>query len=723
MSNYSSNQSTWQAALTLAARGIPVFPLKDKRPLEDGGFHTASTDPARIEQWARLYPGCNWGMPTGQRSGFDVLDIDGAEGLASLEAYEAEHGPLPLTPTQVTGSGGRHYLFATTGEVRNSVKGMMPGWDTRGDGGYIVISPSVHPETGEPYQWLEGLSIVDIEPAPWSEHLLGLYRAQASKRATVEPGARIPLGVQESTLMRMAGAMRRQGCDEAEILAALRVASAERCDPPVLDKDLRRMAASVCRYDPESPLVSAEHTEMGDADRFISVNQQRARYSPEQERHYAYDGKVWVNGKALWARFAQETALATMAAAEAMPGVLPVPDGQQATPEQKAKLAAIEHATKLQSRYKLTAMAELAAPRLPIEVEQLDANPWLFNVDNGTLDLKTGTLRPHSPDDYLTHLAPVAFDPEAQCPTWDAFIERITDGDRELATYLQRIAGYALTGSTNEQCVFVIYGDGQNGKSTFVETLAKLFGDYWLKLPTKALMAKREDGIPNDIARLPGVRMAVANEVSAGRRLDEATVKDLTGDDTITARFMRQEFFDFTPTHKLFLYGNYKPLVRGTDNGIWRRIKLIPFTQIIPDSERDPDLKSKLAAELPGILNWALAGCMAWQAEGLPEPKAVKDATAEYRSEMDVIGQFLEECTERGRGKKAKAADLYGAYQHWCEANGELPVSGKLFGAELRKQGLTNLKSSGVKVWTGIDLTKTGERYRDNIGPAFDLAS
>lgn len=752
--NTTERTRTQEAALAYARAGIPIFPLSDKQPVERaghpnidgaiipegmGGFHQSTIDEAKIERWMAAYPACNWGTPTGHhidattgqpnRYPFDVLDIDVTHGgLESIRALMDAHEPLPDTARQITGTNGFHYCFVASAGLRNSAGDIAPGIDVRATGGYIVIAPSIHPITGKPYEWEvpllspEGVS----QTAPWPEWLLQRIKEASRRRQHAEAGARIPLGMQEATLMRIAGSMRRQGSTESEILVALRVVSQERCDPAVAEPDLARMAHSAASYDSADPLLEPETDDMADGRRFAYVNGDRAAYCPEQEADYAYRLGCWERRKGAWGLFAQHTAIATKAAAMAMPGKLPSELSNDATDDEKAaakpKGAAVAHAIKLHNRYKLSVMQELARPLLSIEVSQFDADPWLFNAANGTLDLRSGQLREHRHSDYLTHQSPIHIDLEADAPIWRAFIERITGGDAELADYLQRIAGLILTGITTEQYLFLIYGDGQNGKSTYVETLAKLLGDYWLKLPTSALMVKRGESIPNDIARLPGRRMVVANEVAAGKRLDEATVKDLTGDDTITARFMRQEFFDFQPTHKLFLYGNYRPVIRGTDLGIWRRVKLIPFTQTISEAERDLDLKAKLATELPGILNWAIEGCMRWQRDGLHEPQAVKDATKEYRDEMDVIGQFLEECTELHKSKKAKSADLYAAYQHWAEKNGEYAGSSKLFGGELTKRGLVNFKSTGNKYWKGVSLNATGKRYQTNEPDPFSYS-
>lgn len=308
-------------------------------------------------------------------------------------------------------------------------------------------------------------------------------------------------------------------------------------------------------------------------------------------------------------------------------------------------------------------MVELAQsePGIAVHHTALDSAPWLLNCRNGTIDLKTGTPHPHDRAQLLTKQIDVDYDPAAPAPRWARFIERITDGDPELATYMQRAAGYTLTGDVSEQCLFFCYGNGANGKSTYVETLAALLGNFWLKAPTEMLMQQRSGGggVPNDVARLPGARMVVAAEVSEGGRIDEAKVKDLTGGDTLIARFMRAEFFEFRPVFKLWLYGNHKPQIRGTDNGIWRRIRLIPFTATIPEAERDPALAEKLRVELAGILAWAVRGCLAWQAEGLTAPVAVKAATDTYRAEMDAIGAFLlDSCTIAPR-LSASAGDLY----------------------------------------------------------------
>jgi putative DNA primase/helicase len=276
-----------------------------------------------------------------------------------------------------------------------------------------------------------------------------------------------------------------------------------------------------------------------------------------------------------------------------------------------------------------------------------------------------------------------------------------------------------LTGLTTEQCLFFPYGTGKNGKSLFVETLRKVAGDYWMKAPASMLMAKRGDVIPNDVARLVGARMVVASETAAERRLDEALVKDLTGYDTVTARFLHKEFFEFKPTGKLWIYGNAKPVIRGSDDGIWRRIRLVPFTERFysPDDadydpkgpQADPDLAKQLEAELPGILAWLVDGCLLWQRDGPGMPQAVQQATQRYRQEMDVVGAFLEECCvvlpERP-DIKAPTSEIYAAYLKWCSADrGEVPLKSVAFNQLVEKHGVVKKRSTAGKYyWYGLGL-------------------
>jgi putative DNA primase/helicase len=379
----------------------------------------------------------------------------------------------------------------------------------------------------------------------------------------------------------------------------------------------------------------------------------------------------------------------------------------EAEDEQERKALA-QHATRSEAEARIRAMLELAKSEEPVSSEDLDARPWLLNVQNGTIDLRTGTLQPHRREDLITKLAPVSYDPNATAPTWTAFLERVQP-DEEMRAFLQRAVGYSITGDTSEQCMFINHGGGANGKSTSQETIAAALGDYAMRAPTEMLLAKRAGGIPNDVARLKGARFVAASETEEGRRLAESLIKDLTGQDTITARFMRAEWFDFQPTHKLSLSTNHKPEIRGTDAAIWRRIRLIPWSVTIPPGEQDKRLPAKLRAELPGVLAWIVQGCLEWQRIGLQPPEEVRRATGRYRAEMDVLAAFIDEECIVAEHASATAKALYGAYRVWCEDNGERPESQRRFGSRLKERGfesgrMTTGARKGAVEWYGIGL-------------------
>lgn len=388
-----------------------------------------------------------------------------------------------------------------------------------------------------------------------------------------------------------------------------------------------------------------------------------------------------------------------------------VPEGFE--PEQAKQLVSYYKrcAKEVRMQRRMTPMLALTAGRDGVltQVDDWNQDPWLLNVANGTLDLRKGELRPHRKGDHITTRVPFGYDKDAEAPTWNKFVETVTCGDAELARYLQRAVGYSLTGSVREQVLFFCYGSGANGKSTLLQVLLELVGpDLGVRTERNLLMAKRaEGGATPGIADLWGKRCAIGSEIEEGRSLDEALIKDLTGGDRLRARHLHQANFEFDPMFKLWLAGNHKPLIRGTDRGVWRRMRLIPFLADIPEAEQDRDLLTKLRAELPGILAWAVEGCMKWQEHGLGDCAAVERSTAEYRTEMDTLGQFLDECCTVAPEGKVSSVRLYLAYKEWAEASGLRVPSKQGFGRKLSERpGIDTAKLDGgnTRGWKGVAL-------------------
>lgn len=365
-----------------------------------------------------------------------------------------------------------------------------------------------------------------------------------------------------------------------------------------------------------------------------------------------------------------------------------------------------QHALKTESLFRLNAIKAMAKDdvRVRIRAEDLDQDQWLLNCNNGIINLKTGVLLPHDPKQLITKIVTSDFTPDAECPTWEAFLHTIMGGNDEMINFLQRAIGYSLTGDTSEQCFFILYGSGANGKSTFLNPLIHLLHDYAKQSPPETFLNLQRRGVNNDIARLQGARFVTATEPEANQSFAEGVLKQLTGGDTISARFLHQEFFDFKPVFKLFLATNHKPQVTGKDHGIWRRIRLVPFEVTIEKDARDPQLANKLKDELPGILAWAVRGCLEWQAHGLGEPQAVSKATEEYAREMDTLTRFIDDCCITGASKKVTTNELYESYVSWCEQEGEEALAKVAFARQVRGKGFSAYRTSTERGWRGIGL-------------------
>ncbi len=373
----------------------------------------------------------------------------------------------------------------------------------------------------------------------------------------------------------------------------------------------------------------------------------------------------------------------------------------------------IRWALESESRYRIVSALELAKSLSPISDvgNSWDANPWLFGVANGLVNLRTGNLRRAKPEDRITLYSPIPFDPAATCPKFEKFILEVCNGDLELVHFIQRAIGYTLTGSVDEQCAFFCYGTGANGKSTLLGILYYIFGDYAVNLPFSGLEIAGRGSIPNDIVMLVGRRFATAIETHEGVRLNEARIKAITGGDPITARHLYQENFTFNPTHKLWLAFNHKPVIADESEGMWRRVRLIPFTRNFSGSQRDNRLLEKLKAEAPGVLAWAVRGSLLWQKKGLGQPQAVTTATAAYRAESDHLEHFISDCCEVEPNASVTSAALWERYQRWTAANSETSLKQAALGERLKQRGLKDERFGhvGTRGWRGIRLVDTAQ--------------
>jgi putative DNA primase/helicase len=374
--------------------------------------------------------------------------------------------------------------------------------------------------------------------------------------------------------------------------------------------------------------------------------------------------------------------------------------------EMSGKNEDINWAKKSASRAKMNAMIEQAKGHILMKKDDFDQDPWLLNVQNGVIDLRTGVFRERQKSDLLLKRADVFYDPEAKCPIYDQFIDQIMGGNQELITYLDKVLGYCLTGVTSEQVFFIMAGGGANGKSRLINATRKLMGDYAKQTETKTFFVRGTDYISEGIASLNGARFVTAIETEKGKKLDEAVIKLITGEDRVRARFLHQNSFEFQPECKVFLITNYKPQIANNGHGIWRRIRVIPFEVTIPEAKQDKELGIKLERELSGILNRLIEGCLLWQKDGgLGLPEKVKETNEIYRVEADSVGTYLKDCCIIESKAKVPILVLYKHYEEWAKSAGEEVYKSRIFTDKLEEKGFRRASHHGtVRQWEGIRI-------------------
>jgi putative DNA primase/helicase len=717
------------AAIAYAQRGFAVIPVRwvwpdgtcscdrgaecpspGKHPVHDSWPDMATTDRMEAAHWWRpapdglateWWPEANIGIVTGRKSGVFVLDVD-------------------------TYPGGEHYFFRHPGfDVRNNAKTVLGrGLDIRGERGFVVAPPSVSAKG--PYE-LNPAQDIDAAPAPaWLLELLRGYDkeqqgasiagkmpdvpggaarryAEAALKAEAQRMREAESGYRNDTLNQCAFSLGTLGgaglIDEATAFDALREAAS---DAGLDDGEIRATFASGWQSGLKNPRQvqwqamggewpARARTEFGLADRMADHWASMLKWVPDWASWAVYEGGVWRKASPQAGEWYAQAMIRVLEQTEGLsyeddPGQ--APDG---TPTPSPRDLFVEWVAKQQTRKAVSSAARLATglPVMRMDQGSFDLDPMLLNVRNGVIDLGTGEFREHSPDMRMTLQAAVHYRRAETAPQWDAFLRRVQP-DPEMRAYIQRVAGYCATGSINEQSMFLWNGQGANGKSVAQAVLAQILGDYAQTMPVSTLMASTvDDRIPNDVARMAGRRFLVASETKQGRALDEQRLKQLTGGDTIAARYMRAEYFEFKPVGKLQLTTNHLPRM-SDDQATWRRIHLITWPVVIPEAERDGFLQQRLIdEESPGILNWVIQGALAWMQEGLNPPAGVRQAKEEYRVEEDVMEQFLAamiDVVEPKRGAAGRdTASIFTAFEYWCRAEHIALLPRKAFTAKLKK--------------------------------------
>lgn len=738
-------------AKALAEGGFRVFPLHNpvfhgdgsvscscgdsecthigKHPRVSGYPEKATTDGKQIEKWWTRWPDANIGIRTGGDSRLFVIDEDGPEGKESMEHLQGELGYLPETLSVTTGreEGGRHYYFlAPEGcELHGTSGKIAPGIDTRALHNYVVAPGSVH-ETGKVYSWVDETVKLAELPIPWKDRLIELQGGEESRKVekTEEvPGERtetlskgkIPKGTRNATLTGLAGSYRQQNLSEGAALANLLEINRNGCLPPLPESEVKGIVKSVYRLYPAGQWSVSSYpyplNDLGNARLMFDIFGEKILYCGELKSFFFWDGRRY--RRCTESRIYQ-LAIDTSAILDQL---------ARGIQDEALRCALQKHAKRSGSASAIRGMIDLFKnmPGTVRTPEDFNSDKGLLNLRNGTLDLRTQTLRLHDKKDLITLLAPADYDPQAECPLWQAFLDRIFSGDAGLIAYVQEKLGSCLMGGNPEQLFFIFHGEGSNGKSTLLDVIRSVLGDYSANTPVETILEKPFPSIPNDLARLAGKRLVTCTENDAGRRIAEGRIKELTGERSIMVRYMHSEFFEMDVDFKLFFSTNHRPLISDLGHGMWRRIDMIPFSVTIPEEEIDYRLGNKLVLEAPGILAWLVEGCMRWQAriekncQDSGKPQCVKNAIDDYKNEMDGIGSFIAERCEYEVDARSLFSATYEAYRSWCGSE-RIPVSKAAFSSRLKEKGYT-IKAAG----NSGSMTLFNLKLKDPLASSFQI--
>lgn len=682
--------------------GQKIFPCKPnkKKPLTAHGYKDATSKPDQINTWWGNHPDANIGLVTGKEANLVVVDVDvkdNAGGMKSLEQLEKECGQFDTLMVH-SPSGGRHYYFKYP-QGNHSIgcrTNLRTGIDIRANGGYIIAPGSTI--DGIPYQFddkdkeiaelpdelLKILTVKTIKPKGISRNKM-YHASQQSSLIGIKKGYR------DVTIYKHSCVLRKNDVPydvaESQVLTI-----AHNCIPPFPDNEAikcLRSAFSSFKPKPKNP------TDVGNAERLVAAYGDDIRYVYEYKNWIHWDDNIWVTDKnGHMSRLAKQVAKSIFEEAENIT-------------DEKVQKKLITHAFASEIMKRLTSMVDVATtePGITISQSDLDDDKYLLGVKNGVVDLKTGKLLPSIKSQMITKRANVKYDVDAKCPVWKHALSQMMNEDQDVVDYLQRAVGYSLTGDTREHLLFFLHGYGENGKSVFISIIQNLLNDYAAQTPVATIMKKAKGSIPNDIARLKGARFVSTTETEEDSRISDAEIKHMTGGDIVTARYLHKEFFEFKPQFKLWVSGNYKPIL-GEDHGIWRRLILVPFEVTFDAKTRDDQLENKLMKELSGILNWAIEGCIKWQNQSLKNnpPKKISDATNEYKSDNDRIDSWTKDCCEKDPSFSAKSSELYESFRNWAVSNGELGMSHRTFSQKMVERKYTKHRTNKGVVFYGIEL-------------------
>ena len=709
-------------ALYYAELGLAVFPLayRNKVPAIEGGCKAATTEKSKIERWWNQNPRYNIGIATGNKSnGLVVIDLDvdknkGIDGYEVLRDWQNKHGELPETWQSITGRGGYHYFYKDTITHSNKV-GLYEGVDIRGEGGYIVAPPSVHPN-GNTYEWEQEPK--EYEIAQVDDIVNDFFKGEKQRidsehKTNFKVPELIPEGKRVDTIVRLIASLRTKGLDDDAIKAAVRVENEKRCNPPLKEKELEKAVFPALKRDWQvnSPyynnfnamnendnkyvnevlkklneLNAVERFPMNDrgsADLFATVFMDVSRYNPTKKDWMYYDGTRWV---------ADQEGMRAKRNAKTLADVLVRYSATVFLPDDKRQ-SYIKYTAGMMNYRSRNVMVTDAKDLNFFENMELDKDDFLLNCKNCVLDLSGDQPKAleHSADLLLSKLCNANYNPAATCTLWEKTVNEIMQGDAEKIKYLQKMSGRLLTGDTSEEEFYIFFGaTTRNGKSTITELLLYLLGDYATTISPESLAIKANKDSRTaspDIAKLAGTRFVVASEPPRRMLFDSSLVKTLTGRDTVSARFLHENEFQFKPKFKLILNSNYLPVISDKTVFSSNRVKVVPFERHFTEKEQNKHLKEQLQQEIDGILNWCIKGLQLYRKEGLEPPVAVQNATHEYSEDSDKVGKFISECLVKTNQNLA-AKDVYEKYSQWCNDCG-LGIDGRTsFYEELKIKNL-----------------------------------